>query len=330
MSETNYMPRISVIIPTHNRPHLLPRAVKSARAAGANVEIIVVDDASVDQTAEVCKRLEGIKYIRVERNRGVAGARNLGLLAATAEYVSFLDDDDLRLPGSLDAQLALLAASPDAGLVYGQMFLGDRDCAVTGEPQPALCPQGDIFWKQLERNFIPCGAALFRKSCLARVGLLDESIAGVDDWDLWIRIAELYRVIALERPVIIWRQSDPDSGQLSSQSSRMINLSAHLLRSRWLAVPRAAAATAQQRGAIWRRYRAGGTHYLLWQAALAFQQGCYRHACRNIFAALRFDTMEVARSIFHPATLKFLRIGAVSQIRSVGASTLSFQGREES
>jgi hypothetical protein len=305
MRETNCRPRISVIIPTHNRPHLLPRAVSSARAAGTEVEIIVVDDASVDRTAEVCGRLEGIKYIRVERNRGVAGARNLGLLASAADYVSFLDDDDVRLPGSLDVQLAALAAAPDAGMVYGQMFPGDRDCAATGEAHPTHCPQGDVFWNLLELNFIPCGAVVFRKSCLTRVGLLDESIAGVDDWDLWIRIAELYGVRALLQPVIIWRQSGFESGQLSSQTARMITLSAHLLRSKWLALPRAAAATARQREAIWHRYRTGGTHYLLWQTAQAFQQGCYRQACRNIFAALRFNPAEVARSIFHPATLNF-------------------------
>jgi glycosyltransferase involved in cell wall biosynthesis len=76
------MPSVSIIIPTCNRPQLLPRAVESARAAGTDVEIIVVDDASHDETAAVCARLSGIKYIRLERNQGVAGARNVGILAA--------------------------------------------------------------------------------------------------------------------------------------------------------------------------------------------------------------------------------------------------------
>ena len=95
------MSRVTVIIPTHNRPHLLPRAVESARAAGSDVEIIVVDDASTDQTATVCRNLEGIRHIRLERNQGVAGARNVGIFESSGKYVAFLDDDDLRLPGSL-------------------------------------------------------------------------------------------------------------------------------------------------------------------------------------------------------------------------------------
>src|SRR5215471_9318658 len=107
------MVTVSIIIPTHGRPALLPRAVESARAAGTDVEIIVVDDASTDDTANVCKSLPDIKYVRVERNQGVAGARNIGILVSSGRYVAFLDDDDLRLPGSLDAQLAALEANPD-------------------------------------------------------------------------------------------------------------------------------------------------------------------------------------------------------------------------
>jgi glycosyltransferase involved in cell wall biosynthesis len=111
------MTKVSVIIPTHSRPNLLPRAVDSARSAATEVEIIVVDDASTDQTASVCKSLKGVKYIRLDRNQGVAGARNVGILTSTGNYVAFLDDDDLRLPGSLDLQAAAMEESPEAGFV---------------------------------------------------------------------------------------------------------------------------------------------------------------------------------------------------------------------
>ena len=98
----------SIIITTHNRPKLLRRAVESAFAAGTNLEVIVVDDASTDETARVCRDLPRIKYVRVERNQRVAGARNLGLLASSGQYITFLDDDDVRFPGSLDRQIKLL------------------------------------------------------------------------------------------------------------------------------------------------------------------------------------------------------------------------------
>ena len=99
------MPKISVIIATHNRPHLLPIAISSARTAARDVEIVVVDDASSDDTAAVCKSISEITYVRVDRNQAVAGARNIGLIASSGKYITFLDDDDLRLPNSLDRQI---------------------------------------------------------------------------------------------------------------------------------------------------------------------------------------------------------------------------------
>src|SRR5688572_24358170 len=127
------MATTSIIIPTHGRPHLIPQVIESARQAGTDVEIIVVDDASTDETSSVCKELAGIKYIRLDRNQGVAGARNVGIFASTGKYVAFLDDDDLRLPGSIDVQVKALEADPDAGFVCGAMVMTDQNYQPTGE-----------------------------------------------------------------------------------------------------------------------------------------------------------------------------------------------------
>lgn len=236
------MPLTSIIITTHNRPQLLPRAVESAFTAGANVEVIVVDDASTDETAAVYRELSRIKYVRVERNQRVAGARNLGVLVSSGEYLTFLDDDDLRLPGSLDLQVKRLGANPEAGLVYGQAVLVEQSGQLTlNGPQfyPTACPEGDVFWQLLGRNFIPCGSAVFRRSCLDRVGLLDHSLAGIDDWDLWIRIAELYPIVALPEPVLHWRRSTPSSQQGTSQAAAIVSQSVRQFQT-WQRLPRAA------------------------------------------------------------------------------------------
>src|SRR4051794_1902166 len=112
----------SIIIATRNRCELLPRAIESARRAGTNVEIIVIDDASEDRTREVCTPLisDGrVRYFRLSRQLGLAGARNVGLISSTAPYITFLDDDDLLLPNSLDQQLERMEANPEAGMIYG-------------------------------------------------------------------------------------------------------------------------------------------------------------------------------------------------------------------
>src|SRR5262249_10571753 len=155
---------------THNRPHLLPRAVASAFAAARDVEVVVVDDASCDETQNVCRSIRGINYVRVERNQGVAGARNLGLLACHGTYVTVLDDDDARLPDSLEQQIEILDGERDAAMIYGRAIFGDQDGHATDQAYPEKCQQGDLFWQLLGRNFVPCGTAVFRRECLARVG----------------------------------------------------------------------------------------------------------------------------------------------------------------
>src|SRR3989442_8558266 len=147
------MPRVTVIIPTYDRPQMLSRAVDSARSAGTDVEIIVVDDASSDTTAEVCRDLPGIKHVRLERNQGVAGARNIGIFESTAQYVAFLDDDDLRLPGSLDLQAEVLDKNPEAGFVCGAMIIADQDYRPTGEIIRPRHTAADAFWHLLELDF---------------------------------------------------------------------------------------------------------------------------------------------------------------------------------
>jgi len=102
--------KISVVIPTYNRARLLPRAIESAQQAGADLEVIVVDDCSTDDTREICAGIADIRYVRLKTNGGLANARNVGIAESSCEFVAFLDDDDLRLPGSLDKQFQALIA----------------------------------------------------------------------------------------------------------------------------------------------------------------------------------------------------------------------------
>jgi glycosyltransferase involved in cell wall biosynthesis len=289
------MPQASVIIATHNRPNLLPRAIESAFSAGKDVEVVVVDDASTDGTAEVCRSLPSIRYVRADRNQRVAGARNLGILASTGEYLTFLDDDDLRLPGSLDRQIRELEVTPEAGLVYGKAILADPDGAPTQTIEPEICPHGDIFWQLLEFNFIHCLTAVFRRSSIYRVGLLDTSLPGMDDWDLWVRIAEVFPVAVVEEPVGMWRSFNPDSDQGSVRMPEIFRQANHVQRSKWLHLPRAVAATDEERQKARKRLRNRFSDVLIWYAASVLPGGHRGMAQKCLLSALRINPIRAIR-----------------------------------
>lgn len=274
------MARISVIITTHNRPHLLPKAISSARCAGRDVEIVVVDDASSDETTRICQAIEGIKYVRVDCNQRVAGARNIGLIASSGEYLTFLDDDDLRLADSLDEQVEMLERNQKAAFVYGRAIPESAD-GKRGVAYPANCPDGDIFWQLLVRNFIPCGSVVFRRSVVETTGLLDDAIAGIDDWDFWVRIAELFPVIAIESPTIIWRQSSPASTQGSSNTVAIIARARRHFWQRLRKLPRFAAAARSDQQRAWRNFSTNVSEHLAWETFSGLRRGAFSHAVRS-------------------------------------------------
>lgn len=289
------MASVSIIIPTHNRPHLLIRAVESARAAGTDVEIIVVDDGSIDDTARICRELEGIKYIRLERNQGVAGARNVGILASSSEYIAFLDDDDLRLPDSLDLQTDALAANPEIGFICGATLIADQDYRLTGEISAPRHQSGDLFWQLLEFD-LPALllSVVIRRECFLRVGLFDDRLSGIDDWDILVRIAELYRVITMQQPVGIYRWPTPLSGQGSSaQASHLYAAIRHQLQ--LFRLPRVMAATKVQRRGARRRTVNRVADVLLYNAARRLPERAFRFATANIFTALRLNPLRAFR-----------------------------------
>jgi len=307
------MPRASIIITTHNRPALLPRAVQSAQASGTNLEVVVVDDASSDGTAEVCKKLSGINYVRVETNQGVAGARNIGLVASRGEFLSFLDDDDTRLPDSIDAQIEALGREPQAGLIYGRAIYGTREGLPGKRSYPAECPSGDVFWKLMSRNFIPCGSTVFRRSCLTRVGLLDAASSGLDDWDLWVRISEIYPILSAETPVIVWRRSAPNSGQGTSQAAQLVSKSVRKFRNDWMKLPRAKSGAAKTRRLVWREFSENMTEHLIWESGRALRCGELRQAVRNLMMLPRFHPLTLMRIAGH-RVLRVPRGGSLASL----------------
>ena len=306
------MVKLSVIIPTFNRPHLLPRAVESALLAGRDVEVIVVDDASTDTTAALCASLPGIKYVRLDQNQGVAGARNVGLLESTGEFVAFLDDDDLRLPGSLDHQLSLLEAAPEAGFIGSGVLLADQNCVPTGEVAVPRGESGDRFWEVVELglHLIP-GSVVVRKICFFEVGLFNSRLPGIDDWDMWARIAEVRPVLVDQHPVCIYRSATPSSGQGSSTLAQHLSRAAKH-QARLLLLPRAQAESAYRRRAVRKNTKRRIADTLSWRAAEELPRGAFRFAAANFVRALCLSPFWALR----PTHLRVLWRSAAAQLQS--------------
>lgn len=123
---------ISVVIPVHNRSDLLLAAIASVKSQAVDVEIILVDDASTDNTPDVIRRIAAadpdIVYHLLEKNRGGGYARNIGIAAARGSWIAFLDSDDVWLPGKLQAQLTALQSSPiGASLCFTNLLIDYQD-----------------------------------------------------------------------------------------------------------------------------------------------------------------------------------------------------------
>jgi hypothetical protein len=216
------MTSVSIVITTYNRAQFLQRAIESALKAASDCEVLVVDDCSADNTPSVCANRSDIRYVRLDANQGLANARNVGIAESSSAFIAFLDDDDLRLPGSIDKQLHRIAADDQIAICYGQALIGDaRRQLPTGEIYPAECPEGDIFWQLLEDNFIPMPSVLARKSCLLSAGGFSTSLSLIEDWDMWLRLSERFLFAAVSEPVAIHRKANAESDQMSSNSAAL-------------------------------------------------------------------------------------------------------------
>ncbi len=185
-------PLVSVITPTRNRAHKLMRSLTSLFSqTHENLELILVDDNSEDDTPELASSLndQRLRYIRLPQSVGPAAARNIGLAAARGDFVSFLDDDDEIFPRKLQLQLEKFAdSSPRVGLVYcGASFLLEEEGRKVIDLLPAL--KGQVYGEMLGKNHITTIAPLVRRECLEYVGDFDTALPSCSDWDMWIRIS---------------------------------------------------------------------------------------------------------------------------------------------
>jgi hypothetical protein len=215
------MPEVSVIIPCYNHALYLPFAIESVLAQSfTEWEAILVDDGSTDDTRAVAAGFTDprIRYVYQE-NRGLPTARNTGIHAAQGRYLAFLDADDEWEPTFLwVCQDALAAMDTSVAVVTLTRYI-DEDGAVLPRSGGAVLQSDQFRDRLLEGGFFPVHAVLVRADAVRQVGLFDETLTSLEDWDLWLRITSSGGLMAcIPQPLARYRQTP---GSMSSNVCRM-------------------------------------------------------------------------------------------------------------
>jgi glycosyltransferase involved in cell wall biosynthesis len=221
---------ISVIIPTYNYAHFISEAIESVLAQTyRDFEIVVVDDGSTDDTQQVVSRFPQLRYI-YQTNKGIAAARNAGLLTSHGEYVVFLDADDRLSSNCLEVGINCLETNRALAFVSGQWEKITADGKAL-PPIPAICVKQDHYRAFLDFNYIgTVGQVMFRRSVLEAVNGFDPSVPGCDDIELYLRISRDYPVDCHSKIVAQHRSHGSNT---SSNRTMMLTSMLSVYRSQW-------------------------------------------------------------------------------------------------
>ena len=214
-------PMVSVVIPTFNRAGLLERALRSVlEQTYDNLEIIVVDDASDDNTPDVVKASQNVRvrYIRHESNKGGSAARNTGIRAAQGKYIEFLDDDDQWESRKTEEQLRILEDLGYDAVLCTSDEHGTRLSKFEGKKTVEL--------EDLRRGEFTAGGTgvLMARADVVKETMFDESLPRYQDWDIFIRIGQKYRIGYLNKPFVRYNE-----GAHERISNKIISMPASML-----------------------------------------------------------------------------------------------------
>jgi glycosyltransferase involved in cell wall biosynthesis len=197
-------PLVSVVIPTRDRWGLLRATLATVLAQrDVNLEVVVVDDGSTSAPAHFPQDRR-ITLLRRETSQGVALARNAGLAAVRGPYVAFTDDDDLWAPDKLSAQLRAMEATGASWSSCGAVVV-DNELRIQNNQRASQ--QGDVGDRILATNVVPGGGSgvVADRALVRRVGGFDPAFHMIADWDLWIRLGLAAPLVAVDRPLVVYR-----------------------------------------------------------------------------------------------------------------------------
>jgi len=220
------MARVSVVISSYNRRHLLAVALRSAlQQRQVDLEVIVVDNGSTDGTQDDLAgcRDPRLRVIRNEVSLGSVGGRNTGLAVAGGDWVGFLDDDDLWSPDKLHAQLEAADVAGRDWVYTGCVHIDGQNQIISGRPP---LPPHQVMKELPFRFVIPGGMSnlIWRRGCLDVDGLLDPRLPFPADWDVSLRLARTGPPAAVRRPLVAYRQHESNMSREAVRFKQELNL----------------------------------------------------------------------------------------------------------
>ncbi len=206
---------VSIIIPVHNRPALLIRALTSVyQQSHTNIEIIVIDDGSIQPVQAMLKDRFPDVIVAQQPHSGVSAARNHGIRLASSQWIAFLDSDDEWLANKLSMQMQHLTTHPDYKVCHSEEIWIRNGTRVNAMNKHAKCG-GWIFQHCLPLCAISPSSVIIHRSIFDQVGTFDESLPACEDYDLWLRLTSQFPVLFIEQSLI--RKYGGHDDQLSRQ-----------------------------------------------------------------------------------------------------------------
>lgn len=204
---------ISVVIPSYNRKEFLKRSIDSAiNQTKKPFEIIVVDDGSTDGTETMIKSdYDFVKFIK-QKNKGVSAARNIGIKVSIGEWICFLDSDDEWKKDKLEKQINAMKSNPGYKFFHSNEIWIKNGIRINQKKKHKKYG-GDIFDKCLDMCRISPSSVMINKTVFDEVGNFNEDLVVCEDYELWLRICDKYRVFFIDEPLII--KYGGHQGQLS-------------------------------------------------------------------------------------------------------------------
>jgi len=203
------MKKVTVIIPAYNKADYTRLTVDSVLAQTyPNIEVIVVDDGSRDQTPQAMGEYGNrIHYIQ-KTNGGACSARNEGIRRATGEYLAFVDCDDLYYPEKIGHCVDYLEKNPRFGFVYTAASFIDEHGSIVGQYDHPRSKEGNITASLILGNFICNSTVMIKRTVLDKAGYFDEKIFPPADWDLWLRLSQVTEAGYIKDPLTKYRVTD--------------------------------------------------------------------------------------------------------------------------